>query len=296
MDTRLRSRLPLNSLDRFDSFAGQAANTVQYLYEGQQALGEIRNGQLTNRLLTGLSLDETIARIAINSSGQKDAANSRIFMTDALNSVIAQLADDNNASIQNSYGYSPYGEATTIGPDSTNNPIQYTSRENDGTGLYFYRARYYDPVLKIFVSEDPIRLRAGMNFRAYVEGNPLSYIDPLGLDATNMNNTSGGRSRVDGPTNGNWGGKCWSGGKYSCGPGNGPGTAPPTDSGDACYQRHDTCYVTCGANQSCIKTCDQVLKKELLDLPFDPRKWPQPPKPGTERDTIQFLNAAQGYF
>lgn len=124
----------------------------------------------------------------------------------------------------------------------------------------------------------------------------MRYVDPLGLDATVINNTSGGRSRFDGPTNGNWGGKCWSGGKYSCGPGNGPGTAPPTDSGDPCYQRHDTCYVRCGANQTCIKTCDQVLKKELLDLPFDPRKWPNPPKPGTERDTIQFLNAAQGYF
>ena len=87
------------------SQGGQAAQTVQYLYEGQQALGELRGGQLTNRLLTGLSLDETIARIAINSSGQKDAANSRIFMTDALSSVIAQLSDDNAApgSLQNSY-------------------------------------------------------------------------------------------------------------------------------------------------------------------------------------------------
>ena len=82
---------------------GQAANTVQYLYEGQQALGEIRNGLLTNRLLTGLSLDETIARIAINSSGQKDSANSRIFMTDALNSVIAQLADDRRGNRTGTY-------------------------------------------------------------------------------------------------------------------------------------------------------------------------------------------------
>ena len=101
-----------------------------------------------------MSLDETIARIAINSSGQKDAANSRIFMTDALNSVIAQLSDDNAApgSLQNSYGYSPYGEGITVGPDATKNPVQYTSRENDGTGMMFYRARYYDPVMKRFIS------------------------------------------------------------------------------------------------------------------------------------------------
>jgi RHS repeat-associated protein len=159
---------------------------VQYLYEGQQALGEIRDGKLSHRLLTGLSLDETIARIAITTAGTKDAAQSRIYMTDALNSVIAQLADDDRATLQNSYAYSPYGQSSTVGPDSTSNPIQYTSRENDGTGLYFYRARYYDPVLKRFVSSDPIGLAGGMNTYAYVGGNPLSFSDPLGLWALNF--------------------------------------------------------------------------------------------------------------
>ena len=88
----------------------------------------------------------SVAWIAVNTSGNKDQANSRVFMTDALNSVIAQMNDDEQASLANSYAYSPYGESQTIGPDATGNPIQYTSRENDGTGLMFYRARYYDPV------------------------------------------------------------------------------------------------------------------------------------------------------
>ena len=164
------------------------AQTVQYLYEGAQSLGEIRNGALTNRLLTGLSLDETIARIAISTNGQKDAANSRIYLTDALNSVIAQLSDDNAnpGALQNSYGYSPYGETVTVGPDSTSNPVQYTSRENDGTGLYFYRNRYYDPALKRFVSRDPIGLAGGHNEHAYVGGDPVSLTDPSGLDNPGM--------------------------------------------------------------------------------------------------------------
>lgn len=163
--------------------AGQAAQTVQYLYEGSQSLGEIRNGSLSHRLLTGLSLDETIARIAISTNGQKDAANSRIYLTDALNSVIAQLSDDNAnpGQLQNSYGYSPYGETITVGPDSTNNPIQYTSRENDGTGLYFYRNRYYDPLGKGFISDDPIGTRGGLNGTGFVGGNPITYVDPDGL-------------------------------------------------------------------------------------------------------------------
>ncbi|MFA7239242.1 MAG: RHS repeat-associated core domain-containing protein [Sulfuricellaceae bacterium] len=44
----------------------------------------------------------------------------------------------------NRYAYSPYGESRTIGADD-GNPLQYTGRENDGTGLYYHRARYYDP-------------------------------------------------------------------------------------------------------------------------------------------------------
>ncbi len=160
------------------SQGGQAPQTVQYLYEGAQALGEIRGGTLTHRLLTGLSLDETIARIAINTTGNKDAANSRIYLTDALNSVIAQLADEPAAAgnVTNSYGYSPYGEANTVGPDAgsgnSGNPIQYTSRENDGTGLNYYRARYYRAVLKRFIASDPIGLAGGLNTYAYVGGDP----------------------------------------------------------------------------------------------------------------------------
>lgn len=158
------------------------AQTVQYLYEGQQALGEIRSQRLSHRLITGLSLDETIARIAIAGTGAADLQASRQLLTDALNSVIAQ-ANAQGTGIANSYSYSPYGETSIVGPDSTNNTGQYTSRENDAqgaTGLYFYRARYYDPILKRFISEDPIGLAGGVNVFAYVDGNPISFNDPTG--------------------------------------------------------------------------------------------------------------------
>jgi RHS repeat-associated protein len=162
------------------------ATTVQYLYEGAQALGEIRNQALSHRLLTGLSLDETIARVALftsgpsSGSGAADPANSRSYLTDALNSVIAQHNAASTGGIANSYGYSPYGQSTTVGPDATGNMNQYTSRENDATGLLYYRARYYDPVLKRFISSDPIGLAGGMNMYAYVEGDPVNYVDPTG--------------------------------------------------------------------------------------------------------------------
>ena len=56
-----------------------------------------------------------------------------------------------------------------------------TTRELDGTGLYYYRARYYHPTLSRFISEDPIEYAAGANIYAYVGGNPVSFGDPDGL-------------------------------------------------------------------------------------------------------------------
>ena len=39
---------------------------------------------------------------------------------------------------------------------SNANPYQFTGRENDGTGLYFYRARYYSPTFQRFIAQDPL--------------------------------------------------------------------------------------------------------------------------------------------
>lgn len=177
------------------------------------------------------------------------------------------------------------------------NPFQYTGRENDGTGLYYYRARYYSPQLTKFVSKDPIGLNGGANLFSYVFSNPINYIDPTGLDSTTVINITGGRSMFFGPTNGNWGGMCWSGGQYSCGRddrGNQRtnGTAPPLDSGDICYQHHDHCYDRCRGRTACKKACDRALVDELNGLPDDPRNWPSPPRPGTEGDSTNYRRAA----
>jgi RHS repeat-associated protein len=45
----------------------------------------------------------------------------------------------------------------------------------------YYRARYYDPKLGRFISEDPIRWIAGPNFFSYVDNNPVILTDPFGL-------------------------------------------------------------------------------------------------------------------
>jgi RHS repeat-associated protein len=57
---------------------------------------------------------------------------------------------------------------------------QVAGRENEGTGLYFYRARYYSPLLGRFINEDPIGLGGGLNTYSYAFNSPTNLIDPSG--------------------------------------------------------------------------------------------------------------------
>jgi RHS repeat-associated protein len=103
----------------------------------------------------------------------------RHYLADALGSVTA-LADENGA-VKTTYSYDPFGQVAA-GGEASDNPFQYTGRENDGTGLYYYRARYYSPELQRFISEDPIGLAGGVNYYAYAGNSPLSHVDPVGLE------------------------------------------------------------------------------------------------------------------
>jgi RHS repeat-associated protein len=165
-------------------------NQVSYIYAGSQSVGEVRNQQLSHSLMTGLQMDEHIARIALNQGATPQV---KTYLTDALGSVIATAKADQ--SLEVGYAFSPYGQTQKVGVENqqqgSENSSQYTGRENDNNGLYFYRARYYDPVLKRFISEDPIGLAGGWNMYAYVNGAPTMFTDPTGL-ASEGGSGSGG--------------------------------------------------------------------------------------------------------
>ncbi len=57
-------------------------------------------------------------------------------------------------------------------------PGHYADKE---TGLYYNDHRYYDPARGRYLTPDPLGLGGGANGYAYVDGNPLKYIDPEGL-------------------------------------------------------------------------------------------------------------------
>ena len=55
------------------------------------------------------------------------------------------------------------------------------------SGLYYYRARYYDPNAGRFISEDPGRFGAGIDFYAYVSNRSVDFVDAFGLSPTSRN-------------------------------------------------------------------------------------------------------------
>ena len=158
---------------QYDAFGRRQGKTVSgltthFLYDGPNVVQELANTKAN--LLTGLTADEIFSR--------SDAIGSHSFLPDALGSTLALT--DPNGKIQTQYMYAPFGDTISSGSPSTNS-FQYTGRENDGTGLYYYRARYYSPAYNRFISEDPLGFAAGdSNFYAYARNSPTNLSDPSG--------------------------------------------------------------------------------------------------------------------
>lgn len=146
---------------------------TDYLYDGVTAVQELSGTTPAANLLTG-GLDAVFTR--------SDSAGTHTLLPDGLGSTLALL--DQSGAVESQYTYDPFG-ATTASGAAGSNPSQYTGRENDGTGLYFNRARYYSPALQRFLSEDPAGFGGGINLYAYVDNDPLNWTDPFGLDKGN---------------------------------------------------------------------------------------------------------------
>ena len=172
----------LSASFQYDAFGRRTNKTINgsstgFLYDGFNPVQELSGTTPTANLLTGRQIDQYFART--------DAAGSKSFLNDQLGSTVA-LADS-SGTVQTEYTYEPFGNTTVTGATSSNT-LQYTGRENDGTGLAYYRGRYYSAGSQRFISNDPIGFNGGdVNLYAYVSNNPLRWRDPLGWDKNGPN-------------------------------------------------------------------------------------------------------------
>ena len=89
---------------------------------------------------------------------------------------------DNQGTILNHITYDSFGQITSQTNAEAYFRFGFTGREYDQeSGQYYYRARYFDPTVGRFISEDPIGFNGGdANVYRYVFNSPLNYTDPSG--------------------------------------------------------------------------------------------------------------------
>jgi RHS repeat-associated protein len=142
----------------------------KFVYDGQDVLEDLNaNGEVIRTYLNGPGIDDKIR--------QTDENGDLYFTSDHLGST-ATLTDGNGDELEN-ISYDSFGKSEGSGLTR----YTYTGREFDAdTGLYYYRARWYDPQIGRFISEDPIGFEGGdINFFTYVANNPVNDSDPSGL-------------------------------------------------------------------------------------------------------------------
>lgn len=128
-------------------------------------------GTETEAISQGDGIDEPLAlrQNALINYYEADALGSATSLTNS-GGVVSQTLT-----------YDSFGNLT-LSSGSLTTPFRYTGREFDNeTGLYYYRARYFDSVTGRFLSEDPAWFAGGIDFYAYVHNNSPNSYDPLGL-------------------------------------------------------------------------------------------------------------------
>ena len=183
-----------------------AYNNTTYRYDSQNhRIAQTTNGKTTNGKTTTYTINPnaTLSQLLelkepngakttyVYGAGllyQQKGGKRLYYHYDLRGSTIA-LTDD-NGNIVDRFSYLPFGKVShDLG--NTQTPFLYNGRDGvmtDTSRLYYMRARYYDPVIRRFINRDTllgdIGKMASLNRFAYVNGNPISGVDPLGLEYT----------------------------------------------------------------------------------------------------------------
>ena len=125
----------------------------------------------------------------LNNSLTSENKAASYYITDEQGSIRYML--DQSGEVQNYYQYSAFGE-TIISEETTPNRLRYNAQtEDELTGLYYLRARYYAPNIGRFTQEDVI-YNDGLNLYAYCNSNPVMYSDPSGFAKETCKSKVGG--------------------------------------------------------------------------------------------------------
>lgn len=168
-----------------------------YVFDGNERLADYDhdNEVLAVHTHSGVRTDDTLATqitSAGRTTGLAQSSGSFFYLKDSLGSI-TDVVDDSGNLVQH-YVYSSFGKIVKITDQAeqvTTTPVlkpeyTFTNREYDEeTGLYYYRARYYEAGIGRFLQEDPDAGSAGdpqsfISKHVYVSNNPQGFVDPSG--------------------------------------------------------------------------------------------------------------------
>ena len=166
---------------------GVFETTQRFVYDGEDLILAFSGATnvLTNRYLYGPGTDEILADEKITTGTASTAGTVTWSLGDNLGTIrdlVQYNAATGTTTVVNHVRYDTFGQIVS----QTNSQFQpwfaYTGREWDpAAGLYFYRARWYDPRAGRFLSEDPLGFAAGdVNLSRYVGNGATLWVDPSG--------------------------------------------------------------------------------------------------------------------
>lgn len=148
----------------------------------------MRNHPVSRQILMwiGILLSAFSLLLVAENVGAEWSETVTYYHTDGLGSVIA--ASDESGNLLWRERYRPFGERLEASVSTDDHALYYTGKpHNDDTGLTYFGARYYDPVVGRFMGIDPAGIAPGnlhsFNRYAYANNNPYRYVDPDGRNA-----------------------------------------------------------------------------------------------------------------
>lgn len=165
--------------------AVEGGNVTRYYYDGLNVLFEKDAVGLTQKSYTrGLGFPGGIGglismkRYEMEDDGLEEKMS--YYHCDALGSVRGLSNQDGKLSAE--FDYDAFGNEFKHKGDAKKNAYRFSSKEfEDHAGLYYFGARYYDPEIGRWLTQDPLGFIDGPNKYLYVANNPLNFIDPYGL-------------------------------------------------------------------------------------------------------------------
>jgi RHS repeat-associated protein len=165
---------------------GVFETTQRFVYDGEDLILAFSGttNVLTNRYLYGPATDEILADEKITTGTAGTVTWSLGDNLGTIRDLVQYNAATGTTTVVNHVRYDTFGQI--VGQtNSTYQPwFAYTGREWDpAVGLYFYRARWYDPRAGRFTSEDPLGFAAGdVNLSRYVGNAATLWVDPSGME------------------------------------------------------------------------------------------------------------------